>query len=131
MPDITLATVSFALTIVAILGLLRFAPRLGLLDLPDHRKHHDGAVPIVGGLAIYLVLVAMFITGAATSNATVPLLIAATFVTLVGAIDDRQHISPRWRLLMQFAVALVLVYGADLRLEHVGSIALDGERVYL
>lgn len=131
MPDFTLAIISFAVAIAAILGMLHLAPRLGLLDKPDQRKLHDGAVPVVGGLALYVMLMALFLSGVATSSATAALLIAATFVTLIGAIDDRQNVSPRWRLLMQFIVSLILVYGADLRIEHVGSISFSGERVYL
>lgn len=131
MTGIMLAIISFALTIAAILVLLSLAPRLGLLDLPDHRKHHDGAIPNVGGLALYVVLMALFITGTASSDATTPLLIAATIITLIGAIDDRNSINPYWRLLVQIIVALIVVYGADLRLEHLGSITLSGERIYL
>ena len=131
MSDITLAIASFALTIVAILALIKLAPRFGLLDHPNDRKHHDGAVPVVGGVALYVMLMILFLSGIATSEYTTPLIIAATFVTLIGAIDDRNNISPRVRLVMQFIVALIIVYAADLRLEHLGAIAPNGGRVYL
>jgi UDP-GlcNAc:undecaprenyl-phosphate GlcNAc-1-phosphate transferase len=126
-----LAAISFALTFAAILVLLSLAPRLGLLDLPDHRKHHEGAVPTVGGVALYFVLMVLFLTGTATSSATAPLLIAASIITLIGVIDDRNAINPFWRLLVQIVVALIVVYGADLRLEHLGSLTFSGERIYL
>lgn len=131
MSGIALAIISFALAVGVIVVLIKLAPSLGLLDQPDYRKHHDGAIPAVGGLALYAVLMAMYLFGAATSTYTTPLLIAATFVTLIGAFDDRAHISPRLRLIMHFIVALIIVYGADIRLDHLGAIAPNGDYVTL
>ena len=36
---------------------IRFAPALGLMDHPGGRKDHNGAVPVVGGIALVLTLV--------------------------------------------------------------------------
>ena len=51
----TLFTYSFSLALSYILTrlLIPAAPRLGLMDIPSGRKKHTGAIPIVGGLAIY------------------------------------------------------------------------------
>jgi UDP-GlcNAc:undecaprenyl-phosphate GlcNAc-1-phosphate transferase len=131
MSDITLAITSFALTIGAILVLIKFAPRLGLLDHPSYRKHHSVPTPAVGGLALYVMMVVLFLSGVASSENTVPLLVATTLVTLVGALDDYRHVRPRLRLLTHFIVALIMVYGAGLRLDSLGSIGPAGGYIIL
>ena len=45
---------SFVFTLMAIKGLKPVADKVGLLDVPNHRKHHKGAVPLIGGLSIFL-----------------------------------------------------------------------------
>ena len=50
--------VSMAASALAI-GLLRpLARPLKLLDHPNERKHHAGAVPLVGGLAVFAAMLA-------------------------------------------------------------------------
>ena len=36
------------------------ARRVGLVDQPDERKQHEGAVPLVGGLAIFTTYIGYF-----------------------------------------------------------------------
>ena len=43
----------FLLSILTIIALRAVARDLRLVDLPDARKLHDGAVPLCGGLAIF------------------------------------------------------------------------------
>ena len=45
---------AFGSTILCVAVLKRFAPGLGLLDQPDERKKHEGAIPLVGGISIWL-----------------------------------------------------------------------------
>ena len=45
---------SFVFTLLAIKGLKPVADKVGLLDVPNHRKQHKGAVPLIGGLSIFL-----------------------------------------------------------------------------
>lgn len=122
---------SFLLALAATLLLARLAPRLKLLDHPDHRKQHKTATPMVGGLAIYLVMLVMYLSGMAHSKAVIPLLLASSLITLVGALDDARNISAKSRLLAQLIAALVVIFGAGLQLEHLGTIGTSGGYVYL
>jgi len=48
--------VAFIVTVSLLLVLRPVAFRLNLLDKPDERKHHEGAVPLIGGLSIFIAL---------------------------------------------------------------------------
>lgn len=121
------APLAAASTIVFTSVLARFAPALGLLDIPDERKRHEGNVPIVGGLAIgfaYL-LASMLLLPEPLSR---PVVDAGIVLLLcVGAIDDRVALRPRWRLLGQCAVALALVAFGGLQLTSFGDLFGYGE----
>src|SRR5690606_34716378 len=45
-------------TLTLIRLMVAFAPRIGLVDLPDARKIHNGPVPLVGGIALVLAYLA-------------------------------------------------------------------------
>ena len=44
---------SVFLTLVLVLLFRPVAFKIGLVDDPDLRKHHEGSVPLVGGIAIF------------------------------------------------------------------------------
>ena len=56
MPAVTWLSMTIAAigTAVSVLLLRTQADRLGLLDLPGGHKQHLGAVPVIGGLAMFV-----------------------------------------------------------------------------
>jgi UDP-GlcNAc:undecaprenyl-phosphate GlcNAc-1-phosphate transferase len=88
--------------------LIRWAPRLGLVDHPGERKVHTRPTPRGGGLAIYLALV---LTTALLSPGphTWLLLGVGFFVALLGLADDWRPLAWRLRLAVQSVVALAAV----------------------
>lgn len=104
----------------SILFLSPVAKRFNLLDLPDARKQHQGSVPLIGGISVYLAtLVACVI--AFDNNQTINLyLISAALIVTLGIIDDRYDLSVRLRLLMQIFIACILVFGAGLYIHKFG-----------
>ncbi|MDB5572567.1 MAG: hypothetical protein JWN93_3750 [Hyphomicrobiales bacterium] len=96
-----------------ILGLCKsVAPRVGLLDYPDVRKHHAGAVPLVGGIGVFL---SSLLAIAATPQLWVSihwLLLASAAIVALGAYDDRYDMKALTKLLFQIAIATILVLGA-------------------
>ena len=102
--------------------LLRWAPRIGLTDLPGHRKVHTRAVPRIGGIAM---AAGILIPTALIPQLTAPVLglIAGLLVLLVfGVWDDRVDLDYRLKFLGQFlAVGLCMGVGG-VRIE---SLTLD------
>lgn len=93
----------------------RYALAQQLLDVPNARSSHAVATPRGGGVAIVLTtLVALLVLGSIGSLAwsnVWGLSGGGALVALIGFVDDRGHIAPRWRLLGHFsAVAWVLAW---------------------
>jgi len=129
---------TFLTALVAAAVLRRFARRLGLVDHPDTRKAHAGAMPTAGGLAIWLGVVAPLAVGqlvlwfiatqADPPPAWLPDFIAphlpglwqqssrlwtllggGTALMLLGLVDDRWGLAWWLRLAVQTLVAVVTV----------------------
>ncbi|MCL0061600.1 glycosyltransferase family 4 protein [Thermodesulfovibrionales bacterium] len=83
----------------------KFAPKLGLVDLPNERSSHVIPTPKGGGIGILtaFVLAALFLE--------IPLAfwLSATFLALFSFLGDKFKISPKFRLLVQFIGAIGLI----------------------
>lgn len=100
---------AFLVTALLITWIRPLAVRFALVDVPDARKHHEGAIPICGGIAMFaavLVSNAGLEFGVALSPLAT-LCIGAIAVT--GLIDDRQQLPALTRLMVQTGAAVVLV----------------------
>ncbi len=91
---------------------INLAVKMGVVDKPNERKVHTGAVPRMGGVAIYIAFaVGALILGFYTRQVAA-LLVACTLVMAGGLIDDVKGVSPKFKLLIQLIAALILVkYG--------------------
>ena len=105
--------------LVFIVLLTPFAQRFRLLDIPDNRKLHNAPVPMVGGLAIYLVIVSGFALFDPPIKAHW-FAFALTLLLGVGLLDDAFGLGIKTRIFAQFIGSLVMVFGADLSIQSVG-----------
>mgnify|MGYP002876076162 CR=1 FL=1 len=113
------------LTIVALTaGLTLIARPLGLLDYPNFRKHHDSEVPVVGGIAIYITMVA-FLSFIPLPNKLTWILFSASIIVVVGALDDIFNLSIKFRLLAQLTATLTMIIGGKLWVQSVGFELID------
>ena len=94
------------------------AMRWGIVDEPDgRRKLHRGAVPLWGGVAVYLALVIGLIaasfgnygTGDQFGDLAWTVAVAAGFVCIFGCIDDAFRLSARAKLALQICSILPIV----------------------
>jgi UDP-GlcNAc:undecaprenyl-phosphate GlcNAc-1-phosphate transferase len=114
-------TAAMAISVGAVWLFARLAPSLGLLDIPGGRKTHRRAVPLVGGLAIFVaLLVAAWIVGIAASAAY--FLFALSIVIAAGCWDDVTEISPRLKFAIQIVASAIMIWGAGVQLHGVGDL---------
>jgi len=112
--------------LLAILGtpvLIRIARRLKAFDSPGVRRVHDSPIPRIGGLAIATATLGMTLAVLLLSNTIgqafretqtklLALVGAATFMLLVGLVDDIRGLRARTKLLAQMvAAAAVCCFG--------------------
>jgi UDP-GlcNAc:undecaprenyl-phosphate GlcNAc-1-phosphate transferase len=113
---------AFLLSFIAIKFFNPIAFKVGLVDLPNARKLHDGAVPLIGGIGIFFsVLMAstVFLEHSQTLNLY---LISSALILFLGVLDDRYDLSVRLRIVAQVIVASILIFGAELYLTSLGNI---------
>src|SRR5207253_11090652 len=92
--------------------LIRWAPRLGLIDLPGARKVHTQPTPRGGGLAIYAGLVVAALVLGRDHGAEFLLMLAPGFVIMVlGVVDDLRPLPWQLRIGVQFVTASVVIFG--------------------
>lgn len=104
--------------------------RLGAIDYPKERGVHTQPMPRWGGLAVY----AAFLVAAAVGIALKPslagpqlwgILLGATVVVVVGALDDRFGLPARLKLAAHVAAAIVLI-AFGVRIEFLSHPAGEG-----
>jgi UDP-GlcNAc:undecaprenyl-phosphate/decaprenyl-phosphate GlcNAc-1-phosphate transferase len=113
---------ALGITAAAIPMLARAAGAWGLLAHPGPRKVHEGAVPVVGGLAMGTAFLAAYaVTGLVATLS--PLLAAAVAITLAGGVlDDRHELRSLPKFGFQIAAAALLALGGDAVLTHLGQL---------
>lgn len=88
----------------------RYALQQSLLDVPNDRSLHSSPTPTGGGLAIVLVVIGGIALMAASGRLSEPIGLAfaggGALVASIGWLDDRQHVSARFRFLVH-AIASV------------------------
>lgn len=113
-----------ALLVAAVLipVLDRPAQRVGLVDHPDHRKRHAITTPLTGGLGI----VSGFLVGLLLVDLPwLPywsLIVGALVLMVMGLVDDLVEVHASARLLIQIAVAALMVYGDGVSIRVLGEI---------
>jgi len=105
---------------LAIMLLIRFATRLGLIDHPAGRKDHQHPVPVVGGLGIFVGMCAGALVAGLHTPAVTALILAGAMMVCIGALDDRMDLNWRVRILAQVFASALLVAFADVSIRRLG-----------
>ena len=102
-----------------IIILTPFAERIRLLDRPDQRKHHQNSVPLVGGLAIYLVILSAMIVLDLPDKLSW-LMLSISILVAVGALDDAFELGVKVRFASQVFATCIMVGGGSFWIQDFG-----------
>ena len=88
----------------------RMAPGLGMMDQPSARKVHTRPVPRIGGVAIFVVVLAAAVVLGRRYNFAQfgSIVVGATGISLMGLVDDRWGLAPAVKMVGQILGALLL-----------------------
>ncbi|MFD2168182.1 UDP-N-acetylglucosamine--undecaprenyl-phosphate N-acetylglucosaminephosphotransferase [Thalassotalea euphylliae] len=126
MYDFIALLVAFFCSVLTIKVLLPLAPHIGLIDLPNERKKHDGAIPLIGGISIFtgvLIASTLFVEQSQIVNLY---LISSALIVFIGTLDDIYDLSVGSRIVFQGIVACILVFGAETYISDFGEILGSG-----
>ena len=114
------AAISLGLTGVAVV----VARASGFVDHPQGYKAHARATPYLGGAAVLLALLLSTLVLAAPGLGLSAILAGAAVLALVGTIDDRIAVAPRWRVAAEVGAAGML-FAAGVHWTATGNGVLD------
>lgn len=111
---------TLAVTGVLIPALHKLAHQIRLVDQPNHRKRHFQATPLTGGIATFCgFLVGLAVIGIDLQDYWT-LLVGMAILLISGLLDDYVDISAALRLLLQVAVAALMVFYGGLEIQSLG-----------
>lgn len=115
---------SFCLAVVLTALVRAFARRFGFVAVPKTDRWHKKPTAMLGGIAIWLSVVIASLSFSLQTTYGKQILLASTFLFLVGLVDDLIHIKPYQKLIGQIlGSAFVVYYG--LSLPWTGSVLLN------
>ncbi|CAK1796561.1 UDP-N-acetylglucosamine--undecaprenyl-phosphate N-acetylglucosaminephosphotransferase [Vibrio crassostreae] len=121
----------FFFSFATIFIMRKFAKKIGLVDKPNARKLHDGAIPLVGGLSICISLLYFLFNNPNILPHTE--LYAACILILVGVgvLDDKYDISFKLRFAVQAGLSIIMMVVGDIELITIGDVFGTGDVITL
>ncbi|WP_064091880.1 glycosyltransferase family 4 protein [Rossellomorea aquimaris] len=101
--------ISLVTTLIVTPFVIRFAKKIGATDKPNGRKVHSKIMPRLGGLAIFIGVVAGFFTAGLHEEKVTAISIGAIVIVLIGILDDKFELSAKIKLLGQLVAAGIIV----------------------
>ena len=117
---------AFAVALVLLTIMTPIAHHVGLVDAPMGHKRHQGNVPITGGFAIFMAVLAASVATDVWMRNDSLFFSASAIIVLLGMLDDRFDLSPTGRLVCQFCVASIMSLAAQNMVVELGDLFGSG-----
>jgi len=114
--------IAFLTTCLFIWTLQPLAHRIGLIDKPGGRKKHDGNIPLIGGIAIYIGLVVGLMVSPQPIADYKGLLLGGGILLIIGTIDDFFDLKAATRFLAQITAAFIIIFADGVLLTNLGNL---------
>ncbi|HIF9322160.1 TPA: UDP-N-acetylglucosamine--undecaprenyl-phosphate N-acetylglucosaminephosphotransferase [Photobacterium damselae] len=99
----------FIMSFVTLFIMRKVAKKIGLVDKPNSRKLHQGVIPLVGGISVYISLLVGLLLFMPISLNLYLYLSCATILIVLGALDDYFDVSFKIRLVIQAGISLAII----------------------
>ena len=100
----------FCVSFLALIVMRPVAEKIGLVDKPNFRKRHQGVIPLIGGIALFLGNLTFYLLEWEQMKFPELYLTAVTILLIIGVLDDRFDISPFLRAGIQACLAGAMIY---------------------
>ena len=120
-----LIATAFTAFIFAFLAIKFFNPvavEIGLVDKPCERKQHSGNIPLIGGISIFLAVLAASLLWLPNTLELRMYLIASAMMVFIGALDDKFDLRVRVRIVGQIIIASLMIYGVGGYISNLGNL---------
>jgi UDP-GlcNAc:undecaprenyl-phosphate GlcNAc-1-phosphate transferase len=100
---------SFALSFCMNPVFVLIAKKLNILDIPDKRKLHEEATPLLGGAAVFIGFSAALLTNGIFSKQVLAIMMASLILFTIGIVDDFKGVAAGLKLLAQMACTILVM----------------------
>ena len=121
----------FFFSLATLFVMRKFAKRIGLVDKPNARKLHNGAVPLVGGISICISLLYFLLNNQGILPNSFLYAACISILTVIGALDDKFDVSYKVRFAIQAFLSVLMIVVGGIELRTVGDIIGSGQIVTL
>lgn len=111
---------SCMLTWISLLCFRKIAIKIGWVDCPGGRKKHQTAVPVVGGLSVFLAI-SIILSNTLGASYWVLWLGCCSLVGL-SCLDDKFSIRPNYRFILHSIIIMLVLLFSHTRIAQVGDI---------
>jgi UDP-GlcNAc:undecaprenyl-phosphate GlcNAc-1-phosphate transferase len=101
--------VSLITTIIVTPMVIKLAIKMGAVDKPNARKVHSKLMPRLGGLAIFIGVIAGYFAGGLHNEKVTAISVGAILIVVIGILDDKYELSAKVKFLGQIIVASLIV----------------------
>ncbi|SMY16985.1 UDP-N-acetylglucosamine--undecaprenyl-phosphate N-acetylglucosaminephosphotransferase [Photobacterium aquimaris] len=112
--------VVFVLSFISLFMMRKVAKKVGLVDKPNARKHHQGVIPLVGGISVFFAFAIAALLFLPVDLTLLLYLGCGLILLAVGVIDDYLDISFKIRLVVQAGIALAIISVGGHSLDNLG-----------
>ena len=123
--------IALAFTSGLVLWLSPLAKSVGLVDIPNGRKVHEGEIPLTGGLSIFVAVFAANVICQIVLPEGAKLIdyggfyLAGMLLVLTGIVDDYVDLSPQRKIIAQTVASLIMIFGSHIILSDLGFLVND------
>ena len=121
------ALTAFCFAFLAIKLFKPIAVDVGLVDKPNARKHHEGQIPLIGGISIFAAVLAASLLWLPDTLELRMYLIASAMMVFIGALDDKYDLKVRIRIVGQIIIASLMIYGVGGYISSLGNLFALGD----
>lgn len=112
----------FFFSFASLFLLRKVAKSVGLVDVPTLRKQHEGSIPLIGGIAVFVTISNFIFNNPEIIPHSELFIGSIAILIIIGAIDDKFDLSFKIRLFVQAALTVVMMYFTGLELNYAGNV---------
>lgn len=122
---------ALAISVAIIPVMIRVAPRLGMVDMPDPRKVHAMPVPRVGGIGIVLGALIPLLLWMPLDDGMIAYVFGSFVLFCFGAWDDSHELGHYVKFIGQFMAVLAVVYYGNVYVTQLPFMGLEAVPEYI
>ena len=119
MDGLLLFVTAMIISMIVVPLMIRVAPRIGMVDMPDQRKVHTTPIPRVGGIGIVIGSLIPIILWLPFEPVIASFIFGCLVLLVFGVWDDSCELGHYVKFIGQFLAVIPLIYYADLYVETI------------